>query len=86
MIPCELFRKILSGKAIYERTDSLLGFRADSAFASIYDEQGVEIENSELLFTDQGVYVYKSYTSGHPFDTSEVEFTFNGNGRRNEMM
>ena len=75
LVPCGLFSKNVNGNAIYEQTDLLLGFRVDSAFASIYDEQGVEIENSELLFTDQGVYVYKSYTSGHPFDTSEVRFS-----------
>lgn len=49
-----------------------LGFRADSAFASIYNEGGVEMENCELFFTDQGVYVYKAYSSGHPYDTADV--------------
>lgn len=49
-----------------------IGFRADSAFASIYNEGGVEMENCELFFTDQGVYVYKAYSSGHPYDTADV--------------
>jgi hypothetical protein len=33
---------------------------------------GTEIENIEVLFTDQGFFVYKLYTNGHPYDTSLV--------------
>jgi hypothetical protein len=49
-----------------------IGMRQDSGFISIYDEKGDEIENCELLLADEGVYVYKAYTKGHPFDTGEV--------------
>ena len=31
-----------------------IGLRSDSAIASICDEAGVEIENAELLFTEEG--------------------------------
>ena len=31
-----------------------IGLRYDSAVASIYDEAGVEIENAEVLFTEEG--------------------------------
>ena len=31
-----------------------IGLRSDSGIASIYDESGVEIENAELLFTEEG--------------------------------
>ena len=31
-----------------------IGVRCDSGIASIYDEAGVEIENAELLFTEEG--------------------------------
>lgn len=50
--------------------------RCDSAFASIYDDDGLEIENAELLFMDQGVLVFRAYTNGHPFDTSQVDIDF----------
>lgn len=46
--------------------------RCDSAFASIYDENNVEIENAEMLFMDEGVYFYRAYSNGHPYDTSQV--------------
>jgi len=46
--------------------------RHDSAFASIYDESGLEIENAELLFMDQGILVYRAYSTGHPYDTAQV--------------
>ena len=32
-----------------------IGLRVDSAFACIYDEAGLEIENLEMLFTHEGV-------------------------------
>ena len=48
------------------------GMRYDSAFASIYDDSGLEIENAELLFMDQGVLVFRAYSNGHPYDTSQV--------------
>ena len=31
-----------------------IGMRSDSGIASVYDEFGVEIENAELLFTEEG--------------------------------
>ncbi len=34
---------------------SQIGMRTDSAIASVYDEDGKEIENSELLFMEEGV-------------------------------
>lgn len=46
--------------------------RYDGAFASIFDDTGLEIENAELLFTDQGVLLYRAYSNGHPYDTSQV--------------
>ena len=46
--------------------------RCDSAFASIYDEAGEEIENAEMLFMDQGAYIYRAYSNGHPYDTAQV--------------
>ena len=51
-----------------------IGIRQDSAFASIYDETDTEIENCELLFTDQGVYLFRAYTNSHPYDTSQVSY------------
>ncbi len=32
-----------------------VGMRRDSAIASIYDETGIEIENAEILFTQEGI-------------------------------
>jgi len=50
-----------------------IGLRASGAFLSINSEQdGVELENSEVIFTDQGLYLYKSYSNGHVYDTSKV--------------
>ncbi|XP_062513876.1 uncharacterized protein LOC134189578 isoform X2 [Corticium candelabrum] len=49
-----------------------IGMRQDSGFLSIYDEKGEEIENCEIVFADEGVYVYKAYSNGHPYDTSKV--------------
>lgn len=40
--------------------------------ASIYDEAEQEIENAEMLFTEEGVFLFKAYTNGHPYDTSQV--------------
>lgn len=34
------------------------------------DSPGLEIENMEVLFTDQGLYVFKLYTNGHHLDTT----------------
>ena len=34
------------------------------------DSPGVEIENIEVQFTDQGLYVFKLYTNGHHLDTT----------------
>ena len=31
-----------------------IGLRCDSAIASVYDETGQEVENAELLFTEEG--------------------------------
>ncbi len=36
-------------------TSSQIGLRVDSGIASIYDDTGVEIENAELLFTEEGL-------------------------------
>ena len=36
-------------------TLSQIGLRVDSGIASIYDEAGLEIENAELLFTEEGL-------------------------------
>eukprot|EP01114_Cavostelium_apophysatum_P014686 TRINITY_DN3869_c0_g1_i2.p1 TRINITY_DN3869_c0_g1~~TRINITY_DN3869_c0_g1_i2.p1 ORF type:complete len:1254 (-),score=367.64 TRINITY_DN3869_c0_g1_i2:254-4015(-) len=54
-----------------------IGLKANSAIIGVYqdageDEQGVEIENAEVLFTAQGMYVFKIYSSGHPFDTGAI--------------
>ncbi|KAL5493303.1 hypothetical protein EMCRGX_G014460 [Ephydatia muelleri] len=49
-----------------------IGLRRDSAFACIYDEAGLEIENLEMLFMHEGVYTFKAYSNGHPYDTSQV--------------
>lgn len=69
--------------------------RCDSGIASIYDDSGVEIENAELLLTEEGdtpifdhyisctcvhfnflslpgAYLFKAYSNGHPYDTSQV--------------
>ena len=68
--------------------------RCDSAMAAIYDESGLEIENIEMLFTEEGMvtkvhvllitiycchttfspgaYLFKAYSNGHPYDTSQV--------------
>ena len=35
--------------------------RCDSAMASIYDESGLEIENVELLFTEEGSILFVNY-------------------------
>lgn len=37
---------------------------------------GLEIENVEVLFTDQGLFVFKLYSNGHPYDTSLVWLSF----------
>lgn len=34
------------------------------------DSPGIEIENIEVQFTDQGLYVFKLYTNGHHLDTT----------------
>jgi hypothetical protein len=56
-----------------------IGMKANAAMISIFEESkekgkegtiGAEIENVEVLFTDQGMLVYQLYTNGHPFDTS----------------
>jgi hypothetical protein len=49
-----------------------IGMRHDSAIISIYDASNVELENVEVLFCEEGMYVFKSYSNGHPFDTSQV--------------
>ncbi|XP_066932590.1 uncharacterized protein [Clytia hemisphaerica] len=52
-----------------------IGFRNDSGFISIYHKD-VEIENCEFLLTNQGLLLYKAYSSGHPYDTSEIWIEF----------
>lgn len=32
--------------------------RCDGAIASVYDESGLEIENLEVLFTEEGMYIH----------------------------
>ena len=84
-----------------------IGVRCDSAFISVYDASGTEVENAELLFCEEGAhtyvpsqhcsmacelkllslhiyvcysfsclvkgaYLFKSYSSGHPYDTAKV--------------
>jgi hypothetical protein len=49
-----------------------IGIRTDSAIASIDDETGLEIENAEIFFTPEGAYLFKAYSNGHPYDTSQV--------------
>jgi hypothetical protein len=46
--------------------------RVNGAFLSITETSGVELENVELLLTEQGLFMFKAYSSGHVFDTSEV--------------
>ena len=58
--------------AVNKTCSIFAGLRYDSAFASIYDDSGLEIENAELLFMDQGVLVFRAYSNGHPYDTSQV--------------
>ncbi|XP_065897600.1 uncharacterized protein [Dysidea avara] len=53
-----------------------IGLRCDSAVASIYNESNTEIENCEIMFTHEGAYIYKAYTNGHPYDTSQVWIAF----------
>ena len=33
-----------------------IAMRCDGAIASVYDESGLEIENLEVLFTEEGMY------------------------------
>jgi hypothetical protein len=53
-----------------------IGLKSNQALLSIFDEniegKPTEIENAEVLFTDQGMFVFKIYTNGHPYDTSIV--------------
>lgn len=39
--------------------------RQDSGFVSIYDENGDEIENSEVLFADEGKFLLNSLWGFH---------------------
>lgn len=55
-----------------------IGVRCDSGIISIYDETGIEIENAEILLTQEGVYLFKAYSNGHPYDTSQVWTSFFG--------
>lgn len=58
------------------------GLKANTAILSLYEEKrskdkespeiGNEIENIEVIFTDQGMFCYKIYTNGHQKDTSLV--------------
>ena len=42
-----------------------IGLRVDAAIVSVVDEDhNTEIENAEIVFTDQGAFIYKSYTYG----------------------
>ena len=41
-------------------------------FLTVSVSLGNEIENIEVMFTDQGLLVYKIYSNGHPYDTSLV--------------
>lgn len=34
-----------------------IAMRCDGAIASVYDESGLEIENLEVLFTEEGMYI-----------------------------
>ena len=47
-----------------------IGLRADAVLLSCRDEAtGEELENVEGLMTDQGLYIYKTYTNGHALET-----------------
>ena len=35
-----------------------IAMRCDGAIASVYDESGLEIENLEVLFTEEGMYIH----------------------------
>ena len=37
-----------------------IGVRCDSAFISIYDASGTEVENAELLFCEEGTFTHVS--------------------------
>ncbi|KAH3732495.1 hypothetical protein Pelo_16673 [Pelomyxa schiedti] len=54
--------------------------KANVAFASLEEKKGdiwqPEMENLEIVFTDQGLYIYKLYTNGHPYDTSLAWVSF----------
>jgi GNAT superfamily N-acetyltransferase len=49
-----------------------VGLRCNMAFVSIRDDEQVEVESAELLLTDQGILVYRAYTSGHTQDTAPL--------------
>ena len=38
-----------------------IGLRCDSAVASIYHEGDLEIENCEILFTQEGSYIHNTH-------------------------
>jgi hypothetical protein len=50
-----------------------IALRVNSQVWSVRDaDNKTELENCEVLLTDQGALVYKAYTNGHKFDTSLV--------------
>lgn len=58
------------------------GLKAQWGIISLYEGRNkgsttkTEIENVEIFFSDQGGYIFKSYTNGHSYDTSMVWIVF----------
>ena len=52
-----------------------IGLRVNGGFLSIY-LGNIEIENSEVILTQQGVFLFQAYTNGHIYDTSKVWLNF----------
>ena len=45
-------------------------------YLTIKDVIGKQLENVEVIYTDQGLFFYEIYSRGHSFDTSEIWATF----------
>jgi hypothetical protein len=64
--------------------------KISSKFVSIYEQRtpsqagtvaigemlGEEVENAEIIYTDQGVFFYRAYSRGHAYNTSEIWAAF----------
>ena len=68
------------------------GLKANAKFVSVYehtekyskgkndvvvgDVVGKQLENAEIIYTDQGMYFYRIYPGGHSYNTSEIWAAF----------